>query len=103
MMPPPVSYASPSIPSYVPQAPKVATPTSSSAQGQAESKYSAAKVKERIAPDGSVMPVSEPKKTKDGLYQRPAGRTRKGMDWDAVRGIWVPAAHLDSWIIVELK
>jgi hypothetical protein len=120
MMPPPVSYASPSIPSYVPQAPisyvpqapvsfvpqapvscvpqapKVAAPTSSSAQGQAESKYSAAKVKERIAPDGSVMPVSEPKKTKDGLYQRPAGRTRKGMDWDAVRGIWVPAAHLDS-------
>ena len=98
MMPPPVSYASPSIPSYVPQAPvsyvpqapvsfvpqtpvscvpqapKVAAPTSSSAQGQAESKYSAAKVKERIAPDGSVMPVSEPKKTKDGLYQHPTGR-----------------------------
>jgi hypothetical protein len=95
--------SSPSIPSYVPRAPvsyvqvpKAVAPASSSAQGQAESKYSAAKVKERIAPDGSVMPVSEPKKTKDGLYQRPAGRTRKGMDWDAVRGIWVPAAHLDS-------
>ena len=55
-----------------------------------ESKYSAARVRERIGADGSVAPVSEPKKTKDGLYQRPAGRTRKGMQWDAIRGIWVP-------------
>ena len=58
-----------------------------------DSKYSAAKVRERISSDGTVMPVSEPKKNKDGLYQRPAGRTRKGMNWDAVRGIWVPAEH----------
>ena len=55
-----------------------------------ESKYSAARVRERISADGSVAPVSEPKKTRDGLYQRPAGRTRKGMQWDAIRGIWVP-------------
>ena len=53
-------------------------------------KYSAAKVKQRIATDGSVAPVSEPKKTKDGLYMRPSGRTRKGMQWDALRGLWVP-------------
>lgn len=66
------------------------TPLSPSATADGESKYSAARVKERIAADGSVQPVSEPKKSKDGLYLRPAGRTRKGMDWDAVRGIWIP-------------
>lgn len=53
-------------------------------------KYSAAKVKQRIATDGSVAPVTEPKKTRDGLYMRPSGRTRKGMQWDAIRGLWVP-------------
>merc|ERR1711957_502119 len=56
-----------------------------------QSKYSADKVKARIYSDGSVMPVSAPKKTKDGLYMRPAGRQRKGMDWDAVIGKWVLA------------
>lgn len=55
-----------------------------------DSKYSAARVRERISADGTVAPVTEPKKTKEGLYVRPAGRTRKGMQWDAVRGIWVP-------------
>jgi hypothetical protein len=59
-----------------------------------QSKYSAARVKERIGADGTVAPVTEPKKTKDGLYQRPAGRTRKGMQWDAIRGIWVPDGSL---------
>ena len=54
------------------------------------SKYSAAKVKQRKSADGTVAPVSQPKKTKDGLYLRPAGRTRKGMQWDAVNGVWVP-------------
>jgi hypothetical protein len=99
IVPPPASYAAPpSIPSYVPQAPRAAPPPApSSLPSHAESKYSAAKVRERIAPDGSVMLVSMPKKTKDGLYQRPAGRTRKGMDWDALRGIWVPASNPDSW------
>jgi hypothetical protein len=58
--------------------------------GDSDSKYSAARVRERISADGTVAPVSEPKKTKDGLYQRPAGRTRKGMQWDALKGIWVP-------------
>ena len=62
------------------------------AQGS-QSKYSRARVRQRIAADGSVAPVCEPKLTKDGLYQRPVGRTRKGMEWDAVRGIWVPAPN----------
>jgi hypothetical protein len=56
-----------------------------------DSKYSAARVRERISSDGTVAPVSEPKRAKDGLFLRPAGRTRKGMNWDAVRGIWVPS------------
>jgi len=83
------------------QAPPAATPSytpavrshvpAAESRPQSESKYSAARVRERIATDGTVAPVSEPKKTKDGLYLRPAGRTRKGMNWDAVRGIWVPA------------
>ena len=54
------------------------------------SKYSAARVKERMGTDGTVRTVQEPKKTPEGLYVRPAGRKRKGMEWDAVRGIWVP-------------
>ena len=58
--------------------------------GSHPSKYSADKVKARIFSDGSVMPVSTPKRTKDGLFMRPAGRQRKGMDWDAVNGKWVP-------------
>ena len=61
----------------------------------AESKYSAARVKERKASDGTVKPVEQPK-LKDGLFLRPAGRTRKGMEWDAVRGIWIPAPGLNS-------
>lgn len=72
--------------------PSGTSPTASVARAPfgSESKYSYAKMKERIAADGSVVPVSEPKKTKNGLYQRPVGRTRKGMEWDAGRGIWVP-------------
>lgn len=69
-------------------APTVSAPNSAS-------KYSAARVRQRIASDGTVAPVSEPKKTKEGLYQRPAGRTRKGMEWDAVRGIWIPSTRED--------
>jgi len=55
-----------------------------------DSKYSAARIKQRKAADGTVAPVSEPKKSKDGSYLRPAGRTRKGMQWDAINGVWVP-------------
>merc|ERR1719223_2370906 len=41
---------------------------------KSDSKYSAEKVKARIYSDGSVMPVTAPKRNKDGLFQRPAGR-----------------------------
>jgi len=75
-----------SLPSYIP-AKNRAVPAPIQ---RSDSKYSAARVRERITADGTVMPVSEPKKSKDGLYLRPAGRTRKGMEWDAIRGIWVP-------------
>ena len=61
--------------------------------GMSDSKYSAARVRERISSDGTVAPVTAPKRTPDGLFVRPAGRTRKNMDWDAVRGIWVPMAN----------
>ncbi|KAL3900736.1 MAG: hypothetical protein SGARI_006179 [Bacillariaceae sp.] len=54
------------------------------------SKYSADRVRQRKGADGTVAPVTEPKKTEDGLYLRPAGRTRKGMRWDPVAGVWVP-------------
>ena len=68
---------------YVPQNRSYAGPES-------QSKYSAARIRGRISSDGSVMPASEPKRGKGGLYIRPAGRKRAGMDWDAHRGIWVP-------------
>jgi hypothetical protein len=74
-----------SLPSYTP-ARTMAPPS----RNVSESRYSAARVRERISADGTVAPVSMPKRTKDGLYLRPAGRTRKGMQWDAVRGIWIP-------------
>lgn len=84
-----VATSRPALASYVPQRSHVAP----SVQEANDSRYSAARVKERIASDGTVAPVSEPKRSKDGLFLRPAGRTRKGMQWDAVRGIWVPAAN----------
>jgi hypothetical protein len=37
----------------------------------------------------------EPKKTEDGLFQRPVGNSRKGMDCDSKRGIWVPLSNPD--------
>jgi hypothetical protein len=57
--------------------------------GTSESKYSAAKVRERHSADGSVAPASEPKRDKDGKYIRPPGRGRIGMDWDEIRGVWI--------------
>jgi hypothetical protein len=57
-----------------------------------DTKYSSARVSDRVANDGSVAPVNKPKKTADGYYQRPTGRGRKGMTWDAVNGRWVPIA-----------
>mmetsp|Transcript_42961 Transcript_42961/g.84390 ORF Transcript_42961/g.84390 Transcript_42961/m.84390 type:complete len:1144 (-) Transcript_42961:71-3502(-) len=56
-------------------------------------KYSAEKVKERKLPDGAVRPVATPKQNKDGTFLRPAGRKRKGMDWDEIRGVWIPSGN----------
>jgi len=53
-------------------------------------KYSIKGVKARTTNDGSVMPVNQPKMLKNGLFMRPAGRQRKGMDWDSRNGVWVP-------------
>jgi hypothetical protein len=87
------------LPSYAPVRSYTATlamaAANAAAANNSDSKYSAARVRERISADGSVTPVTQPKKTKDGLFQRPAGRTRKGMEWDALRGIWVPARQFD--------
>jgi hypothetical protein len=83
------TYQPAPVPAYVPptRAPAMII---RSPEDMSDSKYSAARVRERISSDGTVAPVSEPKRDKDGLFMRPAGRTRKGMNWDAVRGIWVP-------------
>jgi len=89
MMPATYNYPMASVPSYVPPA-AAAMPMPSSRPSTSESKYSAAKVRERHCDDGSVVPASEPKRGKDGLYIRPPGRGRLGMDWDEVRGLWVP-------------
>jgi hypothetical protein len=87
-MPTAFTYASPDIPSYVP--PIRSRPKPSGSGSQSESKYSAARVRERIRADGCVEPVGELKRDSNGLFQRPAGRTRKGMNWDALRGLWIP-------------
>jgi len=79
-----------------PPVPAPSTATSSTTSTVDMSKYSAEKVKLRKAADGSVAPVSKPKKDKDGLYLRPAGRTRKGMQWDAVNGVWKPQQQLQQ-------
>mmetsp|Transcript_33079 Transcript_33079/g.69454 ORF Transcript_33079/g.69454 Transcript_33079/m.69454 type:complete len:1360 (-) Transcript_33079:38-4117(-) len=53
-------------------------------------KYSAINVNARKNPDGTVVPASTPKLLPDGRFSRPAGRQRKGMDWDSINGWWVP-------------
>jgi len=53
-------------------------------------RYSAANVQARINPDGTVYPVQKPKLMPNGEFARPAGRQRRGMDWDAKRGCWFP-------------
>ena len=53
-------------------------------------RYSASNVKARKNTDGTVVPASAPKLLPDGKFARPAGRQRKGMDWDADKGVWFP-------------
>ena len=53
-------------------------------------RYSAANVQARMNPDGTVFPVQRSKRMSNGLFARPAGRQRRGMDWDGERGCWYP-------------
>ncbi|KAL7455799.1 hypothetical protein ACHAWC_010645 [Mediolabrus comicus] len=53
-------------------------------------RYSQANVDARKCPDGTVIPVQQPKLLPNGEFARPSGRQRKGMDWDAKRGCWFP-------------
>lgn len=89
-LPPLRSSSKQTIPRELQPPPAAVASHTSPNTAHSDSKYSAAKIKARRAADGTVAPVSKPKKTKDGLYMRPAGRTRKGMQWDAVNGVWVP-------------
>lgn len=56
-----------------------------------QQRYSQEAIRNRTYDDGSVAPAVPPKQGGDGLFQRPSGRSRKGMDWDAVHGVWRPA------------
>ncbi len=55
-------------------------------------RYSQSNVNARKKHDGTVIPVSAPKLMPDGTFARPAGRQRKGMEWDAIKGCWYPLA-----------
>ena len=94
---PSINRAAPGFQALAPYTPPVPRPAPTPAPTPAPaprnvstSKYSAARVRERIAADGTVAPVSELKRGKDGLYLRPSGRKRKGMEWDGLNGRWVP-------------
>uniref|UniRef100_A0A7S4ML36 Uncharacterized protein n=1 Tax=Odontella aurita TaxID=265563 RepID=A0A7S4ML36_9STRA len=69
--------------------------SAASVANQSDSKYSAERIRARKYSDGSVRPATMPKRDKNGLYMRPAGRRRKGMNWDAVKGVWIPTDNPD--------
>ena len=52
-------------------------------------KCSARNVAARKNPDGSVVPASTPIRLPNGSFARPPS-SRKGCEWDYVRGVWVP-------------
>eukprot|EP00547_Thalassionema_nitzschioides_P011288 CAMPEP_0194261202 /NCGR_PEP_ID=MMETSP0158-20130606/45904_1 /TAXON_ID=33649 /ORGANISM="Thalassionema nitzschioides, Strain L26-B" /LENGTH=528 /DNA_ID=CAMNT_0039001317 /DNA_START=112 /DNA_END=1698 /DNA_ORIENTATION=+ len=52
--------------------------------------YTTRGVRKRTSVDGSVKPVKRPAVDKNGNFLRPAGRGRKGMVWDGIKGVWVP-------------
>jgi len=72
----------------------VAASTTNSATHQA--RYSQTAIRNRTYNDGSVAPAVPPKRGEDGLFQRPSGRSRKGMDWDGVHGVWRPTPGGDN-------
>ena len=69
-------------------APAAASSTNSVTHQQ---RYSQEAIRNRTYGDGSVAPAVPPKRDDNGLFQRPSGRSRKGMDWDAVHGVWRPS------------
>jgi hypothetical protein len=44
----------------------------------------------RVTNDGCLVPKNKPNMKVDGLYKRPRGRQPEGMDWDDIRGVWIP-------------
>jgi hypothetical protein len=44
----------------------------------------------RVTNDGCLVPKNKPNMKGDGLYKRPRGRQPEGMDWDDIRGVWIP-------------
>ncbi|KAL7478599.1 hypothetical protein ACHAW6_004361 [Cyclotella cf. meneghiniana] len=52
-------------------------------------RYSFQNVAARKRGDGTIPPISV-KRQSNGEYARPIGRQRKSMEWDGVRGLWVP-------------
>ena len=64
---------------------------SSTSSATHQARYSQTAIRNRTYDDGSVAPAVPPKRGDNGLFQRPSGRSRKGMDWDGVHGVWRPA------------
>lgn len=45
-----------------------------------------------LNPDDTMTPAMPPRQLPDGTYARQkGGRNPKGYEWDADRGLWVPA------------
>jgi hypothetical protein len=53
-------------------------------------RYSEQNIRARKNSDGTVKAATAPKILPDGTFAKPAGRQRKGMDWDAIKGCWYP-------------
>jgi hypothetical protein len=53
-------------------------------------RYSEQNIRARKNSDGTVKAATVPRILPDGTFAKPAGRQRKGMDWDAIKGCWYP-------------
>lgn len=50
----------------------------------------------RVTNDGCLVPKNKPNMKGDGLYKRPRGRQPEGMDWDDIRGVWIPLSPTEG-------
>ena len=50
----------------------------------------------RITEDGCFRPLRTPKKKTDGSYVRPRGKPSPGLEWDPVRGVYVPKSKVND-------